>query len=475
MSSTATSARVTQDPAAMPWASMLLDAGGHIRRCGRRAASIFGRRAEQLIGWPIQALIPALPLQPATLGYNLAFVTFWRLDRDRPQLWGVDHKGDRFALDVELCLSRCDSGHAFTPQFRLSIRTRSLRPRPERGESDFDRYLRAVEDQPEGVVLTDVDGSIVRANRSAERMIGRPSETLAGVALRQVFAAAPGVTPRSSLPAVWTRTDGDGTCTHVEATTRPFVDRFGVPTHYVYTLRDVSERECATERLARMVQHDHLTGLPNRSLFEDRLQQAMARFERHGTGFALLYLDIDRFKSVNDLHGHAAGDKVLRRVARRLLRTVRAEDTVARIGGDEFAVLLSGSSLRGEVESALDAILVAVGSVLRLPDGTLYRPSASIGIACCPHDAVLPHALIQLADAAMYGAKRAGGHRARFSNGSRHPPGAAGDRPSVVVSLRADVDPIVSTEAPSASQVSYTGQPVPGRDFGPPWSNDHVP
>lgn len=260
MTATALPAGSLPDNGASRWASLLLDAGGCVQQSSRRVAAIFGRRAEQLSGWTIQALIPALPLQPATPGYNLAFVTFWHCDPGRPPLWGVDSKGDRLALDVDMQRFRREPGRAAAPLIRLMVRCRAVAGRAERGAADLDRFLRAVAGCVEGVVVTDAQGSIVHLNRSAECMIGCPSERLRGIALAQVFAAAPGSIPRSEVPAIWRRTGGgSATCTQVEATTRPFVDRFGAVTHEVHTLHDISGRGGAQGQPQRLARGD---GLP---------------------------------------------------------------------------------------------------------------------------------------------------------------------------------------------------------------------
>jgi diguanylate cyclase (GGDEF)-like protein/PAS domain S-box-containing protein len=165
------------------------------------------------------------------------------------------------------------------------------------------------------------------------------------------------------------------------------------------------ERMDLHEQLRYMAQYDTLTRLPNRQLFHDRLDSALARADRNGVGFSLLYLDLDQFKQVNDLHGHAAGDLLLHEVAERIKQCVREVDTVARLGGDEFVVLLENMAL------ATDAALVA-GKI----DDTLDRPvtfgnlglyaAISIGIATYPEHGTTAAQLLKQADAAMYLAKQ---------------------------------------------------------------------
>lgn len=161
------------------------------------------------------------------------------------------------------------------------------------------------------------------------------------------------------------------------------------------------------DELARTSQHDELTGLPLRGLMLDRLTQAMAWGHRHGTWVAVVFVDLDRFKCINDTRGHAAGDAVLQWVAAQLLSVVRESDTVSRHGGDEFVVILS------ELSSGEDAMRIAhkMQDALSLPcavGADALQISASLGIAVSPEDGLEAPTLIALADAAMYAAKRRG-------------------------------------------------------------------
>lgn len=158
--------------------------------------------------------------------------------------------------------------------------------------------------------------------------------------------------------------------------------------------------------------HDRLTGLPNRALFDDRLQHGLAQAERHDRTLAVMFVDLDGFKRINDAHGHEVGDGILRLVARRLEENTRKDDTVSRHGGDEFLYLLMEVS----DESTVAAIAAKIVAVIQAPAvldvrGTpqTFRVSASVGIAVYPKDGTSAEALIEAADRAMYEAKRAGG------------------------------------------------------------------
>ena len=171
------------------------------------------------------------------------------------------------------------------------------------------------------------------------------------------------------------------------------------------TTASLASALASEERANLRALHDHTTGLPNRALFDDRLSQALALAERHGWTVAVMFLDLDRFKSVNDIHGHAAGDVVLKEVAKRLAQDARDEDTVCRNGGDEFLYLLMNPRGLDNVERIAAAVIENLARTIRVGEKQLtVRPS--IGIAIYPDGGVTADALIQNADAAMYRAKK---------------------------------------------------------------------
>ncbi len=180
----------------------------------------------------------------------------------------------------------------------------------------------------------------------------------------------------------------------------------------VVVAADVTSKMRSLTRLQQLAFEDALTGLPNRSLLRDRLEQSIAAARRSRGTFALLLIDLDRFKPINDVHGHAAGDLVLRETARRLRAATREVDTVARLGGDEFVVLLGGGDRRDEAMLVAARILQAVAAPLALQGLQL---GVSIGIAIFPDDGADADQLLARADAAMYDAKHLGGSRCVFA------------------------------------------------------------
>jgi diguanylate cyclase len=208
---------------------------------------------------------------------------------------------------------------------------------------------------------------------------------------------------------------------------RPVLDELGRVMGWAGTCIDIDERKRFEDELRRhaaelkrsraelahVARHDGLTGLPNRALFEDRLQHALATADRHGLLVAVYFVDLDGFKRVNDTLGHAAGDVLLRAVARRLERTLRGSDTVARLGGDEFV------ALAGDLEKPEDALPLARKLLAHLTEPYelgehQVRITASIGVSIYPNDADGGEAMLRHADVAMYGAKQRGKNDVRF-------------------------------------------------------------
>jgi diguanylate cyclase (GGDEF)-like protein len=178
------------------------------------------------------------------------------------------------------------------------------------------------------------------------------------------------------------------------------------PVRYVATLTDITQRKELEDALRHRAYHDPLTDLPNRALFADRLRVALLQAQRHGRAFALCFIDLDYFKPVNDEFGHAAGDDLLVETARRLRVCVRAADTVARVGGDEFAAILTEVPSREEVEEVAARIVAELARPFELKVGTV-RISCSIGIALFPEHGSDVEALQHYADAALYEVKAA--------------------------------------------------------------------
>ncbi|NVK19526.1 MAG: EAL domain-containing protein [Methylocystaceae bacterium] len=190
-------------------------------------------------------------------------------------------------------------------------------------------------------------------------------------------------------------------------------DENGEILHYISLINDITVRKQNEERILYQANYDALTDLPNRSLFKDRLRQAIHGAERTGTQVALMFIDLDRFKHVNDTLGHACGDLLLQEASRRLSKLVRKTDTVARLGGDEFTVIISDLSDFRQIENLVDKMLKKLSAPYDLENNRAYV-SASIGITIFPNDATNMDDLLKNADAAMYKAKEGGRNLSHF-------------------------------------------------------------
>jgi diguanylate cyclase (GGDEF)-like protein/PAS domain S-box-containing protein len=187
-------------------------------------------------------------------------------------------------------------------------------------------------------------------------------------------------------------------------------DEAGLPSLMVGTFTDITLFKQHEKQLEHIAHYDALTGIPNRVLLADRLQQALAHTKRQGSILAVCYLDLDGFKLVNDTMGHEAGDRVLIEVTKRIKDTIRGDDTVARLGGDEFAVLLQGLNAAEECSASLNRLLEAISQPIEIK-GKLFEVSASIGVALYPSDDQDADTLLRHADQAMYTAKQSGKNR----------------------------------------------------------------
>jgi diguanylate cyclase (GGDEF)-like protein/PAS domain S-box-containing protein len=282
----------------------------------------------------------------------------------------------------------------------------------------------------DGVISIDVDGNVTYLNPTAERMTGWSCHAARGRSHLEVLhiidgtSREPALNPLAmailhnktatlSANGVLIRRDGEETA--IEDTAAPIRDERGVLCGAVIVFHDVSASRARSQQMLHAAQHDALTGLPNRLLLTERLTQAMSLARRRGTLLALLYLDVDRFKQINDSMGHAIGDQLLRSMAHRMTDCVRESDTVSRHGGDEFIVLLP------EVAHGDDATVCAQNllAALRRPypiEKLVLRVTVSIGIGVYPTDGADAEAVLRHADRAMFNAKQRGGAQYEILN-----------------------------------------------------------
>ena len=228
----------------------------------------------------------------------------------------------------------------------------------------------------------------------------------------------------------------DGHESAIEDSASPIHDRFGAMAGAVIVFHDVGVARAMSMRMSHLAQHDALTGLPNRLLLADRIDRAIAAAHRNFTSLAVLFIDVNRFKHINDSFGHAVGDQVLQSVARRLEAGVRKSDTVCRLGGDEFVVLLSEVACAADAAFSADKLLAAMAAPLPI-DGQDLHVTASVGIAVYPGDGADTESLLNEADFALLRAKALGCHmNARHDEAGRAPLSAPPHRPIPVKHLQ---------------------------------------
>jgi len=267
--------------------------------------------------------------------------------------------------------------------------------------------LRQLTESTFEALLIHSGGVVLDANSTFCELIGRPLASIKG---QPIEAFLPQGDRTSAISPITGRTEAfetqiagaNGEAMPVEVLSRDV--QFAGGTARVTALRDIRERHAAEARIRFMAQHDTLTGLANRSQFQEVINHQLAILRRDGMPLAVMCIDLDRFKHVNDTLGHWAGDLVLKQVAERLLRTVRESDTVARIGGDEF-VLLQTAAVQPESSGNLAARIIETLSKPFNLNGNQMTIGASVGIALAPRDSALAEVLVQDADIALYRAK----------------------------------------------------------------------
>jgi diguanylate cyclase (GGDEF)-like protein/PAS domain S-box-containing protein len=280
----------------------------------------------------------------------------------------------------------------------------------------------------DAVLCTDVSGNITYLNLAAESMTGWCREEAIGKPLADVFQIVDGGTRKTArdpmeMAVEQNRTVGltlncvlirrDGFESAIEDSAAPIHDRVGRVIGAVIVFHDVSAARAMSHQMTHSAQHDMLTDLPNRMLLNDRITQTISLARRQNRSFAVLFLDLDHFKYINDSLGHAVGDQLLQSVAKRLLSAVRGSDTVSRQGGDEFVILLSEVTHPEDAATSAKKILLSL-SAPHSAGGQDLNIDGSVGISIYPEDGKDAEALIKNADTAMYHAKESGRNNFQF-------------------------------------------------------------
>lgn len=395
----------------------LLDKRGVVSFSSPALGELFKISQAQLEGCEMATLLPELPLKKKTPAFNLAFAESWEHEAAWRKQNGLSPNGERIPLEISLKKLSMN-----TDQYILL----GVRPAEEtpRHASELARLIENAKAKTDAVMITDTAGVILFINAALEKSTGYSRKEVVGqhasIIRPEFHDAELHGQMRETLQAgndfrtIFSNRRKTGEIFHEDTHIRPFVDSNGIITHFVATSRALSEPlQTTLLRLQREAYHDALTGLPNRSLFIDRLRQSFAWASRRNEKFSLVYIDLDNFKEINDTHGHAAGDAALRATARSLNASVRNEDTVARLGGDEFALILLNIHRHEDIKFVANKILRS------LTHGIMFENRripirASLGASIYPDDGDNGDSLLKQADSGMYLAKSAGGHCLHF-------------------------------------------------------------
>ena len=291
---------------------------------------------------------------------------------------------------------------------------------------DYDQQLlvRALDAATNPVLITERTGCIVWINKAfcllsgytKPELVGKTPHLLSSGRQSTTFYRDLWLTLLAGLTwqgeMVERRKDG-GSCT-VNQVITPVLDHQGVVTHFIAILHNFTLMDDERANMQQLAFHDPLTGLPNRRLFLNLLDQAINYATKNQQSFALMFIDLDRFKSVNDTLGHACGDKLLVAVAERLGQSVRRSDVVSRLSGDEFAILITCMDQVDQLEAFAHKLIAAINQPFMI-EAQSIEVRISVGISLFPADGVSAEDLLGQADGAMYQAKKTGGNLCRFS------------------------------------------------------------
>ena len=391
-------------------AIITIDHRGIVQSANRSATRIFGWSEQDMVGRNVRMLMPE-PFSSAHDGY---------LER-----YMATGKAHIIGIGREVIGLRKDGS---TVALRLAVGRFGLRRRPlfvgfltdlsalKQAQEQLRIAASVFHHSYEAIAILDAQRRIVDLNPGFERMSGFQRSDCLERTLESFYEAV-------DFAAIWQAVEQhghwQGELTMAGAQGRVLAQRASIAavreealpsSHSIAVLSDITASKAYEQRLERIALHDGLTGLPNRRLLADRLRQAIVRAQRQQQLLAVCYLDLDGFKQVNDQFGHDAGDQLLVEMARRIQGLLRAQDTLARLGGDEMALLLGDLDDAQDCQPVLERVLQLVNEPVTL-DSSTARVSASIGISLYPLDADTPDLLLRRADQAMYQAKQAGKNR----------------------------------------------------------------
>jgi diguanylate cyclase (GGDEF)-like protein/PAS domain S-box-containing protein len=405
-----------------------IDAAGTIVSINPAGVRMFEYEAAEVIGQNVKMLMP----EPDRGGHDGHLARYRSTGKTRiigvgRELDGLAKSGRTFPMELTITEVSVGEKRLFVGVVR-DITERKRAEHEARKARAFRESL--IENSPAAIIVTDVDFTISAMNPAAQKLLWYQPEELVGRGTPLIFydhtqaeartkrlaaetgaffagdeagLAAPEIT--GLREAEWTFFRKGGSTVIVQVTVTALNSEDGEPTGYMITAYDVSERKRREEYISHLAHHDVLTGLPTRQLLMDRLEMMLARSRRFSSKSALLMIDLNNFKQVNDSLGHHVGDRLLIQVAERLRSAVRTMDTVARMGGDEFVVLISDIESASSAEQVAAKLLSAFRAPFSLGDQNDFDVHASIGVCVFPEGGADANALLRNADIAMYYAK----------------------------------------------------------------------
>jgi diguanylate cyclase (GGDEF)-like protein/PAS domain S-box-containing protein len=406
-----------------PDAMVIVDWHGHITLVNHQAERMFGYVRHEIVGQNIAALIPSRyrathrehlkgylrDAHPREMGSGL-------------ELFALHRDGTEIPVEISLGPLETDQGMLVS----AAIRDITARKRADAAlRAAEERFRTAFEEAPVGMALARLDGRILQVNRALCEIIGYSAEQLEATTLESICHPDEAARDHAELErlvagdATRYRTErryihSAGHPVPVDLSVAVVRDGDGVPLHFLAQVNDITERKRFEGQLQYLADHDALTGMLNRRRFEQELGRELARSNRYGSGGAVLAIDLDHFKYVNDSLGHSVGDELITRVGSIFRDRLRATDVIARLGGDEFAVILPGAD---EPEAVLvaESLLRSLRDEGRIDSPTNHpkRVTASIGVALFAGARVTSEEILVEADIAMYDAKEAGRDRIR--------------------------------------------------------------
>jgi len=396
-----------------------LDTAGHITGWNAGAERMFGYAADEVLGQHL--LLLYADEAEDDHAFNLCFENGSHEMTVRRRR----KSGETFWASVSLSLARDEGGHVCGLIGYIVDISGQLA-----AEEELRLHARIFEQNSEAIVVTDAAGVIVSTNQAFSRLTGFAAEAVAGQPLAGLLTQrderlrgtvdgdiAADIATSLAGGDVWRgelqlrRSDGSSFPASVSISSTATAD--ASRRHGCVVFSDISERQAAAREIERLAFFDATTGLPNRTLFFTLLQQTLANARRGQAHGAVLLLNLDRFKHINDSFGHAAADALLLKISQRLARCLREEDVVARLGGDEFVILLPSIARREHAGYVAHKLLASIGEAFQIEAHEILL-SASIGISIFPEDGQNSEALLNNADVAMHRAKRAGSGRHVF-------------------------------------------------------------